>query len=132
MNNHITHITIEHVLAAHERALQFGGLAGIRDRNALYAAIAQPWSEMMGVEFYPTIVEKACRLAYEIITQHPFADGNKRTALLVLVTFLDSEGIAYSGDKEQLHHMILSLASGEAEYEDLVTLISQANVSTQS
>ena len=73
------------VLALHKRTVErFGGADGVRDEGLLEAAIAQPWQTFDGIDFYPTIEEKATRLCFEIVTQHPFIDGNKRTGALLL------------------------------------------------
>lgn len=73
----------EIVLALHERTIsRFGGAHGVRDEGLLDAAISQPWQTFDGIDLYPTIEEKAARLSFEIITQHPFVDGNKRTDAL--------------------------------------------------
>lgn len=77
------------VLALHKRIVKrFGGADGVRDEGLLEAAIAQPWQTFDGIDFYPTIEEKAARLCFEIVTQHPFIDGNKRTGALLLGVFL--------------------------------------------
>jgi death-on-curing protein len=52
-----------------------GGAVGIRDVNALEAAIAQPRMTFGGKELYPTVVEKACALGFSLVMDHPFIDG---------------------------------------------------------
>ena len=74
-------ITKEDALAIHEVSLaRFGGLPGIRDEGLLESSLAQPFQTFGGEELYPTLAEKAARLAYGIAKNHPFLDGNKRAA----------------------------------------------------
>jgi death-on-curing protein len=76
-------ISEETILRIHaELITEHGGANGVRDENALLAALASPWSGFADQELYPSTEEKASRLCYEIITQHPFVDGNKRTGLM--------------------------------------------------
>jgi death-on-curing protein len=75
----------------HDAAIhRHGGLPGIRDQGALQSALARP----ANLEAYkdPDIADLAAAYAYGIIRNHPFADGNKRTAYAVAVTFLRNNG----------------------------------------
>lgn len=75
-------ISKEIVLELHHQLIErFGGVHGVMNENSLEAAIAQPWQTFDGVDLYPTTEEKASRLCFEIVTQHPFIDGNKRTGI---------------------------------------------------
>ena len=62
-------IDVDTAIAVHDMQIRrHGGMPGIRDRDALEACLAQPWSGFGEVEFYPSVEEKAARLAYEVIT----------------------------------------------------------------
>ncbi len=77
--------TKREAIAIHDASIaRFGGLAGVRDEGLLESALAQPWQTFGGRDLYPNDVEKVCRLAFGVIRDHPFVDGNKRvgTALL--------------------------------------------------
>jgi death-on-curing protein len=63
---------------------EFGGSKGIRDRGSLEAALNRPFATFDGHDLYPTIVEKATAIFESIIINHPFMDGNKRTAYALL------------------------------------------------
>lgn len=79
------------VLAIHSLSLRrFGGADGVRDMRLLESALTQPLATFHGVDLYPSGIMKAARLAYGIIRNHPFHDGNKRTgaALWVLSSSL--------------------------------------------
>lgn len=87
-------IDVDTAIAVHDMQIRrHGGMPGIRDRDALEACLAQPWSGFGEVEFYPSVEEKAARLAYEVITQHPFLDGNKRTGLALMLVLLRAYGV---------------------------------------
>jgi death-on-curing protein len=55
----------------------FGGVAGVRDRGLLESALSQPAQTFDGTDLYPTVVDKAARLAFGIVRNHPFVDGNQ-------------------------------------------------------
>ncbi|MDE2227921.1 MAG: type II toxin-antitoxin system death-on-curing family toxin [Alphaproteobacteria bacterium] len=74
-------------VAAHDRALAFGGLPGVRDRGSIEAAIARPYSG-----YYRSIARKAAALTHSLALNHGFIDGNKRTALYVVNLFLRKSG----------------------------------------
>ena len=65
-----------------------GGMPGIRDMGAVDSAVAQPRMTFGGQELYPTVVEKAAALAFSLVRNHPFIDGNKRTGHAAMETFL--------------------------------------------
>ena len=80
-------ITKEEALAIHSAVVaRFGGIDGVRDEGLLESALAQPFQSFAGIDLYPTDEAKACRYAYGIIKDHPFADGNKRTATALMGT----------------------------------------------
>lgn len=111
-------------VAIHDMQIRrHGGVTGIRDAAALEACLAQPWAGFGDVEFYPSSEEKAVRLAYEIITQHPFVDGNKRTGLALMLVLLRASGMPAVFDHARLHRMMLDVASGQAGYRDLLAYV---------
>lgn len=86
-------ITKGEALAIHSAVVaRFGGIDGVRDEGLLESALAQPFQSFAGIELYPTDEAKACRYAYGIIKDHPFADGNKRTATALMGTYLRLSG----------------------------------------
>lgn len=83
------YLTLHEILEIYLRVMQqSGGLVGIRDLGALESAVAQPRMTFGGAELYPTVVEKAVSLGFSLIQNHPFVDGNKRTAHAAMETFL--------------------------------------------
>lgn len=91
---------------------QSGGMDGLRDEGLLDAAINMPLQTFGGQELYPTILEKAARLGYGLIRNHPFLDGNKRIGTHAMLVFLDINNIALSYEDEDLISTILHVAAG--------------------
>ena len=80
-------LTLEEVLLLHEKLLDAtGGLAGTRDSGLLESALYGAQQGFGDEEAYPTPEQRAARLAFAITQNHPFLDGNKRTAMLVMLT----------------------------------------------
>jgi death-on-curing protein len=111
-------------LQIHElQLLHHGGMPGLRDEGLLEAALAQPFSTFDGNDLYATNAEKAARLAYGIIKNHPFADGNKRTGTQLMIVFMRMNGYHFKPRHKDLETIILDAASGEKDYEDLVDFV---------
>src|ERR687885_138020 len=88
------YLTVEEVLKLHERVIeQRGGSTGVRDRGALESAVAQPQMTFAGEDLYPTVVDKAAALGFSLTMNHPFVDGNKRTAHAAMRCFWCSMGL---------------------------------------
>ena len=72
----VTAFSKEEVLVIHAAAIErFGGLDGLRDEGLLDSALAQPFQTFDGADLYPSAIDKACRYAFGIISDHPFIDG---------------------------------------------------------
>ena len=70
-------LTIEQVIALHGEVVKMsGGSAEIRDRGLLESAVETPFQTFSGKDIYPSVLEKAARLGYGLIKNHPFVDGN--------------------------------------------------------
>ena len=81
-------IDINEVEKIHDILLEnFGGAKGIRDKGALESAINRPYQTFDGQELYPSPIDKAAAIFESIISNHPFIDGNKRTAYVGSVSF---------------------------------------------
>ncbi len=110
------------VIAIHDRQLQrFGGPPGIRDAGALESALDRArnrWAYEEG-----DLAQLAAAYAFGIARNHPFVDGNKRAALLSLVTFLGLNGIDFVADEAEAVVMIRDLAAGLVGEEGLTRWI---------
>jgi death-on-curing protein len=91
------------------------GKRKVRDIGLLEAAVGRPMQTVFGEDAYPTPQEKAAALLHSIARNHPFADGNKRTATVAAVFMLEVNGLCpiWAAD-EALHH-IVRLAEGELD-----------------
>jgi death-on-curing protein len=90
-----------------------GGSAGIRDAGLLDSALARPRNIWAYTESMPSLAVLAAAYAFGISSNHPFVDGNKRTALLVSFAFLDVNGPEVIASQEDAFLTILGLAAGE-------------------
>ena len=104
----------------HDRQIMlFGGLAGLRDQGMLESALARPKNIWVYAETLPSLSRLAAAYAFGIASNHPFVDGNKRTALVVSFAFLDVNGWEVVATQEDAYLTILSLAAGELSEEQL-------------
>ena len=99
---------------------QSGGADGLRDEGLLESAINTPLQTFDGQELYPTVLEKAARLGYGLIHNHPFLDGNKRIGTHAMLVFLDINNITLSYEDDDLIAAILRVASGEMDDSELL------------
>ena len=92
-----------------------GGCDGIRDEGLLDSAINVPLQTFASKDLYPTVLEKAARLGFGLIRNHPFIDGNKRIGTHAMLVFLAINSITLSYEDDDLISAILSVASGELD-----------------
>ena len=94
MSNSLKHLTVDAVKAIHGEVLAaHGGAAGIRDETLLESAVAAPQASMMGQTLISDPIEIAAAYLFYICRNHPFFDGNKRTALAACLVFLEENGL---------------------------------------
>ena len=102
---------------------QTGGLDGLRDEGLLESALAAPFQTYDAQELFRSIQEKAARLAYGLIQNHPFIDGNKRIGTHTMLVLLALNGIELIYTQDELSDIILKIAASTASYEDLLAWI---------
>lgn len=102
---------------------QTGGLDGLRDEGLLESALAAPFQTYDAQELFRSIQEKAARLAYGLIQNHPFIDGNKRIGTHAMLVLLALNGIELIYTQDELSDIILKIAASTASYEDLLAWI---------
>jgi len=101
------------VLVIHADLLQrYGGRAGLRDRGLLESALAQPRVTVGGRFAHKTLFEKAAAYGFHLCKNHPFVDGNKRVAFVLMDMFLEKNGWEIVTDEEEAYSMMMALASG--------------------
>lgn len=105
-------------IAHHGQIQEHGGLPGLRDANALEAALARP-QQKWAYDPNADLALLAAAYAYGIATSHPFNDGNKRSALIALVVLLDLNGHRLTASEVEVVPVFLSLAAGKLSEADL-------------
>jgi death-on-curing protein len=92
---------------------RYGGEPGVRDRNLLDSALAQPKMTTDGKYLHKSIFDKAAAYGFHVCMNHPFVDGNKRVALVLMDIFLQKNGWEINAPEEDTYLMMISLASGK-------------------
>ncbi len=122
----IKFLKLEMILSFHEDQIkQYGGNSGIRDQGLLESALAQPEASFGREYVHKNIFEMAAAYGFHICKNHPFLDGNKRTALIAMYTFLYVNGWQLKADKKVLYATVIELASGNLAKEELSDFLKQ-------
>ncbi len=112
-------VTLDDVLETHEEMINvIGGSHGVKDMGGLQSAVAQPQMTFGGEDFYPTLAEKAAALAFSLINNHPFHDGNKRTGHAAMVLFLDINDCDFVDVLDDQERVILAVAASKMGCEE--------------
>jgi death-on-curing protein len=112
------HLTVDQVLEIHVVMLQdYGGSPGVRDMGLLESAVATPQSTAFGNSPFADLVEVAAAYLFYLCRNHPFIDGNKRTALTASVAFLRMNGMATEPDSEAWETLVLDIAASKLDRE---------------
>jgi death on curing protein len=120
----IRYLTLEEILELHRLALeQTGGLDGVRDLGGLESALAQPQMAFGGQELYPSLAEKAAVLAFSLVCNHPFVDGNKRVGHAAMETFLVLNDWELAAEVNEQEQVMLRLAAGGLEREEFTAWV---------
>lgn len=118
------YLTADDVLAIHSRVIgASGGLDGLRDRDALEAALAAPLQSFGGAALFHTELEKIARAAYGLAANHAFIDGNKRIGAMVMQLLLKWNGYSLSLRRGELADQFIATAVGQVSYEHLLDWI---------
>lgn len=117
-----TWLSVELVIAIHERQLrEFGGPGGLRDPGALESALGRP-TNLRAYE-RGDLAELAAAYGFGIARNHPFVDGNKRTALLSIIAFLGLNAIDFVADEAEAVVIMRDLAAGQVDQKNLARWI---------
>lgn len=113
-------IDLEQLLMLHGLILaQDGGSDGVRDLGRLEAALATQFQEVFGTELYPSVHNKAAALMRGVVADHPFVDGNKRTATLAGLTILKVNGVNLTATNQELENFAVSIAVEHFSVEEI-------------
>jgi len=117
----VKYLTEEQVLFIHSRLIdETGGVHGVRDLGLLQSAVSRPKATFGSEDLYPDIFHKAAALMESLIKNHPFIDGNKRTAITSAGIFLQRNGYILETAQRELEQFTLSVVTGKASFEDAV------------
>ena len=110
MEEEIVYLTLEQVLLIHEDQIdRYGGSHGLRDMALLESAIYRSQATFGGIDLYPTTFEKAGALVHSLLLNHPFVDGNKRTAIASMLVFLELNNYSFFVSQKELVATALSI-----------------------
>jgi len=108
------YLTPQQTLFIHYRLIETtGGLHGVRDIGALQAAVARPQVTFDNIDLYPDLFAKVAALMESLIKNHPFIDGNKRTAITATGVFLRRNGALLTASQDELYDFTMKMAEGK-------------------
>lgn len=106
------YLSKEQILLIHSLAVdETGGAHGVRDLHAVLSLEELPRQKVFGKELYPTAFEKAALYARNIIMNHPFIDGNKRTGMTAAAVFLENNGYEFIAEEGEIERFALRVIS---------------------
>ena len=118
------HIGSDVVREIHAEAIKlFGGLKGVRYENLLASAVLTPQSSFGGKSPYADIIEIAAAYLFYICKNHPFLDGNKRTAMMAAIVFLRLNGIEPLPDSAKWEKLMLDVAASQLDRDQTTTCL---------
>lgn len=114
------------LLVFHEDHLRlYGGKKGIRDHGLLDSALAQAQASFDGDYVHPNLFHMAAAYGYHLCQNHPFIDGNKRTALVAMYLFLHVNGYRIKADNKSLFAIMIDVASGVVGKQELADYLAE-------
>lgn len=117
-------LTVDEIITLQEKVIaKTGGSIGLRDRGLLESAVYSADSAFGDVEIYPSLEEKAARLAFAITVNHAFVDGNKRIGILVMLLTLELNGRSLTYTQAELIALGLGVADGKLKYEEILAWV---------
>ena len=121
--------TIQDIYELHKQLEdEFVLSSGIRDESLLISAVNSPFQTFMGSDLYPSIYDKSAQLCYGIANNHPFTDGNKRTALHSMYVYLIINGFDIMATQHDVENMIIDVAAGNMTNTELVQWLQKNTV----
>ncbi|MBP9069176.1 MAG: type II toxin-antitoxin system death-on-curing family toxin [Bacteroidia bacterium] len=98
---------------------KFGGSKGIRDKRALEASLARPYATFDQKDLYSTTVDKAAAIFESLIINHPFVDGNKRTAYVVMKLVLMADNLDIIASQNEKYDFVISSSKGDFKFDQI-------------
>ena len=121
MSDEVHFLSVADVLAIHANTIGAeGGAAGLRDAGLLESAVLMPQQQFGGDYLHHGLATMAAAYLFHIAQNHAFYDGNKRTAVLAALVFLDINGVDALPEPDELERATFSVAAGEMSKEELI------------
>lgn len=112
------HLTVDIVKEIHDAVLaEFGGARGVRDEGLLHSAVAAPQTTLGGLSPFADLAEVAAAYLFYLCRNHPFADGNKRTAMAAAIVFLRLNGIEPAADNDKWESPMFDVSASRLDRE---------------
>lgn len=113
-------ITVKQILILHEFELsKHGGSSGVRDMGMLKSAIGRPFATFGGEDLYPDIFLKMAALVQSIVKNHPFIDGNKRTAFVSAMVIFKLNGYLLKIEQKEVVKFMLKVANENLSVDEI-------------
>lgn len=123
------YLTPQQVLAIHDQAVKrFGGSYGVRDLGLVESAVGRPQATFDAVELYGSVFEKTAALLQSLLKNHPFVDGNKRTALSSAAIFLQMNGYVLVNSHEEEVEFAVSVDNQNLSLEEIAAWLKKNTV----
>ena len=122
-------LTLDEVLGIHaDQILRYGGSSGLRDLGLLQSALSMPQTTFDDEFLHGTVFEMAAAYLFHLARNHPFVDGNKRTALMCALVFLGLNGYRLDADPDALYELVDGVAAGKVDKADVSVFLRQGGV----
>ena len=119
-----TFLTLDEVLAIQADQIQhYGGSSGIRDLGLLQSALAMPETTFAGEFLHGNVYEMAAAYVFHLARNHPFVDGNKRTALMAALVFLGLNGRRLESNPDSLFELVNGVAAGAVDKAEVAVFL---------
>lgn len=119
-----------HMVVIDEEFCEYGGqvrydeeMRGIKDVNLFNSALLEPMQSFDNYDLYPDIISKAACYLRSFSMNHPFFDGNKRTALLSTIIFLEMNGYRVTGNNDELYELVKEIVENKMSIEQIIEKI---------
>ena len=114
------YLTVKDVLLLHQMQIDtFGGSHGLRDLGLLESAVMRPQTTFDGIDLYKSIFDKGAALLHSLLMNHQFVDGNKRTAMHSVMTFLELNEYTFIAEKEEIVTYALYIENVQPEIKEI-------------
>lgn len=119
-------LTLDEVLALHEDQIQrYGGIRGMREPDLVSSALGAVSATFGGRFLHQSLFEMAAAYLFYLAQNHPFLDGNKRTALAVALVFLWMDDVEVVAEEDALTDLVMSVADGRASKAEVAVFLSR-------